>query len=113
MKFEFGIATDITVFAKKQFLEMYDIYDKVFICPDVNDYHILRVLVGYGEDYELNKDKVVLEHQKIPKAKTDSIGSLAKLKSILEEDDGGNWDYLVKDSVEECLEIIDGGFGLN
>ena len=110
MKFEFAKATDITEFAKKNFEGMYEEYEKIYITPDTNDYHILRILKGYDEDYETNGDKVILEHQMIGKAKKETINSMRKLKIILEEDDGGNYDYKVKDSVAECIEIVDGEF---
>lgn len=113
MKFEFAKATDITEFAKNKMADFYKEYEKVYITPDTNDYHILRILKGYDEDYEPNEDKVILEHQMIPKTKRETINSLNKLRSILEEDDGGNYDYKVKDSVEECIEIVDGGYGIN
>ena len=113
MKFEFAKATDITAFAKSRMPEMYGEYEKIYITPDTNDYHILRILKGFDEDYEPNEDKVILEHQMIPKSKTEGIHTLEKLKKILEEDDGGNYDYKAKDSVEECIKIVDGGFGIN
>ena len=113
MKFEFAKATDITEFAKSRMPEMYQEYEKIYITPDTNDYHILRILKGFDEDYEPNEDKVIIEHQMIPKSKTEGIYSLEKLKKILEQDDGGNWDYKVKDTVEECIKIVDGGFGIN
>ena len=97
MKFEFGKATDITEFAKKNFEGMYEEYEKIYITTDTNDYHILRILKGYDEDYETNGDKVILEHQMIGKARRETINSMRKLKSILEEDDGGNYDYEAKD----------------
>lgn len=113
MRFEFAKATDITTFAKSEMPEMYGEYEKIYITPDTNDYHILRILKGFDEDYEVNENKVIIEHQMIPKTKTDKIHTLEKLRKILEEDDGGNYDYKVKNSVEECIEIVDGGFGIN
>lgn len=113
MNFEFAKATDITEFAKTQMPEMYQEYEKIYITPDTNDYHILRILKWFDEDYEPNDSKVILEHQKIPKTKTEKIYSLSKLREILEKDDGGNWDYTAKDSVKDCIEIVDGGYGIN
>jgi len=113
MKFEFAKATDITEFTKKNFKGMYDEYEKIYIVPDNNDYHILRILKGFGHDYEPDSNKVILEHQMIGKAKKDTINSMRKIETILEEDDGGNYNYFVKDNVAECIEIIDGGFGIN
>lgn len=113
MEFEFGKATNITEFAKSRIGDFYEQYEKVYIVPDTNDYHILRVLKGYGKDYEEDEDKVILEHQMISKSKTEGIHSLEKLRKILEEDDGGNYDCKVLDSIDECIEIVDGGFGIN
>ncbi len=114
MKFEFAKATDITKFAQSRMPEMYQEYEKIYITPDTNDYHILRILKGFDEDYEPNNDKVILEHQLIPKdKKEEGIHSLEKLLKILDQDDGGNYDYLVRDTFEECIKIVDGGFGIN
>ena len=111
--FEFAVATDITEFAKATNPDLYDQYEKIFITPDVTDYHVLRVLKGYGEDYENQEDSFILEHQMIPKRRQDSISSLTKLTYILLQDDGGNWDYGVFNSISECIEEVDGGFGIN
>ena len=113
MKFDFAVATDITEFAKSRMPEMYGHYEKIYITPDTNDYHILRIIKGYGENYERNENKVILEHQLISKSKTEKINTLENLKKILQKDDGGNYDYRVKNSVEECITIVDGGFGIN
>lgn len=112
MKFEFAKATDITEFAKKN-NDMYEGYEKVFIVPDTNDYHILRVLKDYGENYEKAEGYWILEHQMISKAKQDEIKSINHLRQVLEYDDGGNYDYTVRQSLEECIEAVDGGFGIN
>tara|TARA_R110002020_G_scaffold426637_1_gene636022 strand:- start:272 stop:616 length:345 start_codon:yes stop_codon:yes gene_type:complete len=113
MKFDFAKATDITEFAKRELPEMYDQYKKVFITPDVTDYHILRVLEGFGEDYEEEEGSFILEHNMIPKPKRESIRGVIHLKQILEEDDGGNWDFGVFGSLEEAIEEVDGGHGIN
>ena len=112
MKFEFAVATDITEFAKKND-DLYKGYEKVYITPDTNDYHILRVLKGYSEDYEKVKGSWILEHQMIGKPKGVGIRSNSHLKQILIEDDGSNYDYAVFQSLEECIEEVDGGFGIN
>lgn len=113
MIFEFAKATDITVFAKSRMPEMYGEYENIYIIPDTNDYHILRIVKGYGEDYEPDQNKVILEHQKIPKTKGDKVNSLTKLRSILDQDDGGNWSYEALSSLDECIKIVDGGHGIN
>ena len=113
MKFEFGKATEITDFAKDQFNEMYEIYKRIFITTDTNDYHILRILEGYDKDYEKCEDSYVLEWQKISKNRKDNITGMLKLKKILSEDDGSNWDCKQYDSLQECIDNVDGGFGIN
>mgnify|MGYP003649751433 CR=1 FL=1 len=113
MEFTFGKATEITKFAKEKHPDTYEHCERVFIAPDTNDYHILRVIAGYGEDYEPEEGSYILEVQMIPKMKREEIHNLAKLDSILECDDGGNYAFSVKNSIEECLEAVDGGFGIN
>jgi len=113
MKFDFGKATDITEFAKNNFSDMYECYEKIYITPDTNDYHILRILKGFGEDYEEDLDSFILEHNMIRKPKGDTITGITKLRKILSEDDGGNWAYKVYSSIDDCIENVDGGFGIN
>lgn len=113
MKFEFAKATDITEFAKRKLDYMYNEYEKIYITPDTNDYHILRVLKGVGNNYEPIEGSYILEHQMINKPKGVGISSTSHLLKILEEDDGGNYDYIVMNSLEDCIEEVDGGFGIN
>ena len=113
MKFEFAKATDITKFAKDNFEEMYKDYEKIYITPDTNDYHILRILKGYDIDYEQDENSVLLEENRVPRGKKDEITGLVALRKILEEDDGGNWGYICKDTVQECIDVVDGGYGIN
>ena len=47
---------------KRTLRDMYDGYEKIYITPDVNDYHILRKITGYGEDYEADDCKTIIEH---------------------------------------------------
>ena len=113
MKFEFAKATDITRFSKTKMGDFYKQYENIYITPDTNDYHILRILKGYGENYEEDPDKFILEHQKISKPKKEMIRGAGDVKRILDEDDGGNYSYKVTDSIEECVSLVDGGFGIN
>lgn len=113
MKFEFAKYTDITDYAKKVVPE-YNEYERVFICPDVWDFWICRILKGFNEDYEESPESFLVERNKIPmKSKGERISSTYKLKLILEEDDFGNWDCKEADSLEKCIEIVDGGYGIN
>lgn len=112
IKFEFAVATEITEYAKKHFPYTYQDCEKVFITPDVDDHHILRILKDVGDDYETVKGSYVLEWDKIPHIKHETL-TMKNLNATLEKDDGSNWDYAVFDSIEKCIEEIDGGFGIN
>ena len=111
--FEFAKATDITEYAKERFAFMYKEYEKVYIVPDTNDYHILRILGGYNEDYEKEDGVWLLEENLIPKQKGEGVSSLRQLHSILMKDDGGNYDFIVRHCIDDCIEKVDGGFGIN
>lgn len=110
MEFQLAKPTDVTVLAQSRIPEMYGDYEKIFITSDINDYHILRILKGFGQDYNPNENKVILEHQIIPKSKTEGIHTLEILRKILDQDDGENYNYIVKDTVEECIQILNHRF---
>lgn len=123
MRFDFGRATDITLFAKIEYSHMYsDETKRIYLCPDTWDYHILRVVEGYDEEYEACEGSFILEHNKIRKqhkteypdltASQANPYTIRALRSIMDEDDGGNWDYSVKPSLEECVRQVDGGHGI-
>ena len=111
--FTFGKATDISSFAKNHDLGMYVDCKAVFIAPDTNDYHILRVIEGYGDDYEQVEGSFILEVQKIGKPRCEYIRSLKHLTEILDDDDGSNYGYLIFTNYEDVIEHIDSGYGIN
>lgn len=112
MRFEFGRTTEITEFAKKYNPDYKD-YLRIFICPDVWDFHILRIIKGYNEDYEKDEKSYIFEHQKIKTGeKSKKISSFSQLKEIINEDDMGNWDYYQSYDLIELFDRIDGGFGI-
>lgn len=112
LTFEFAKATDITDFAKQYNEHLYQDYAKIFITPDVTDYHILRVLEGFDTDYERDPNSWLVEWNRIAKQRKGSTIVLQRdLEKVLDEDDGSNWDYSAFETLEDCLNEIDGGFG--
>jgi len=107
-----GIPVEVTNIAKNVNPSLYNIYEKIYFVIDVNDYHILRILKGFGEGYVKDENKFILEHQLISKSKTEKL-SVSKMQRILNNDDGGNNDYFVYDNIDECINKIDGGFGIH
>ena len=111
MEFKFTVATDVT--NTEIVKELYPEYERIYIVCDTNAYHILRILKGYDEEYEKNDDMYMLEVQQIPKPKGEMIKTLDQLETVLREDDGGNYDYKVFNTLEECISVVDGGYGIN
>ncbi len=70
----------------------------------MNDFQILRILKGFDEDYEIDESSFLVERNMIPKLKTENL-NMFNLNSILEQDDGSNWDYVARDSMDECIEV--------
>lgn len=112
MEFEFAKFTEITDFAfevnpnYKQ-----EGYIRFFICPDVNDFWFIRVLKDVNEDYEKEEGIFLLERNNIGKAKTDKL-SVSKLRKIIQEDDGSNWDNKQYRTLDKLIEDLDGGYGI-
>ena len=112
MEFQFGKFTEITDLAyevnpnyKKEG------YIRFFICPDVNDFWFVRVLKDINVDYEKEEGVLLLERNNIWKQKAETL-DINKVKKIIEEDDGSNWDIKQYRSIENLIEDIDGGFGI-
>lgn len=106
--FKLGIATNITGFAKRHFIE-YREFDAVFIVPDVTDYNILRVYKDVDYTVELST---------VDKARGEKL-TVKKLLDILERDvDEDNImdsnEYISERDMLEYVsngdEIIDGVF---
>ena len=112
LNFKFATATEVTELAHQVNPEYKENgYSRIFVCPDVRDIHILRILPGVGADYVTNPDKVVLEHEKVSKPFRGFKPDLAYITNILQEDDLSNWDYSEFDTEQGALDVIDGGFG--
>ena len=116
MKLEFGKYTDITNFAKKVNPEMYDIYEKVYICPDTNNWWVSTIQKDINEDYEESPGTYLVERNNpdYPDyGKCDNIFlNEDVVKEVLEDWDGSCWDNYEADSLEEAIEVVDGGWGI-
>lgn len=113
MEFQFGKYTEITDFAFKinpQYKN--EKYIRFFICPDVWDNWFVRVLDGYNEEYEPEEGKFLIERNNISKDHRSDKLSINKVKQIILDDDGSNWDILAVDSMEDVIEQLDAGFGI-
>ena len=115
MKFEFAKYTEITNIYKKHSDSLHDGdgYIRFFICLDVNDFWLVRVIEGVNEDYEKEEGTYLLERNNIPKESKKQDLSLSKVIELIKEDDFSNWDIKQYSDLEELIEDIDGGFGLN
>ena len=115
MKFEFGKYTDITELYKKynEDLQEGDGYIKFFICLDVNDFWIIRVLKDFNAEYEKEEGAFLLERNMIQKDSKQQSLNLSKVKELIIEDDFSNWDIKEYFDLEELIDDIDGGYGIN
>ena len=117
MTFEFAHYTEITDYAFK-INPSYknDGYLRFFICPDVYDYWFVRILKGYeyveDEGYIKNENNFILERNSISKDKLGEKLTLSKVKQIIKDDDGSNWDLEQGSDIEELIDMLDDGFGI-
>lgn len=114
MKFEFAKYTDVTGLALKVNPE-YEAnhYERVFLCSDTKVFWIARILTGFGEDYEPIDGSYIVEREQVSKSAKSECLTHIKAIDLLEGDSFENWDYTVCDSIEEAIELIDDGCGIN
>ena len=115
MKFEFAKYTDVTELYKKYNDDLHDGdgYIRFCMCLDVNDIWIARVLEGFNEEYEKEKGCYLLERDRVAKRyKTEGL-SLNKAIELIKEDDFSSWDVKEYLDLEELIQDIDGGYGIN
>lgn len=112
MIFEFGKATEITSYVEDKFPYVYPkgVYTKVYIIPDVHCYHIHRIMEGYGQDYEENPNKVILEYQRLDRRRYEELVSKDDLYRVMGQDDGSNWSYDVYSSVDAARGCVSQGW---
>ena len=114
MKFEFAKYTDVTKLAFELNPEYEkNSYVKVFLCEDTKVFWISRVLKGFNEEYEEDPDSYLVERERIDKwVRTEKL-TKPKAVRILKSDNLENWDCYQYDSLEDAIESINGGYGLN
>lgn len=112
MRFEFAKATDVTEYAFSKNPEYKNnSYVKLFVIPDVNDTWLVRVLEGFGEDYEQIDGSYIVEREKLDNDFKGQKVTYSRLLRIIDNDTFENWDYTVCDSIESAIDIVDGGYG--
>ena len=87
MKFEFGKYTEITDLYKKHSsaLQEGDKYIRFFICLDVNDIWLIRVMEDMNSEYEEEIGAYLLERNNIPKeSKSDNL-TISKVIEIIKK----------------------------
>lgn len=114
-------------------------YQGLYICQDTHDFWVCRILEGYNEEFEQEEGSWLVERNKITKydlldfiqeddeyklefcnrhsrdVAIDSFEAKELIKYvILYDDDKGleGWDNTQCDSLEQCIKVIDGGFGI-
>lgn len=80
-----------------------DKYESVYICMDVKDFWVCRILKGYNEEYERDEDKYLVERNKI--SIYDVMDKLheqyGKEFPVFEE---GEWEHTMKNKVHDFLD---------
>ncbi len=113
MNFEFAKYTEITDYALKHNPEYEkNGYIRFFICPDVNDFWLVRIMKDTNEQYEREEGCFLMERDKIQKDEKGQNLSLRKLKQIIENDEMENWDVKESFDLQDLIKDIDDGFGI-
>ena len=115
MKLEFTKYTEVTTRAKEIKSDFFKEYEKVFVCPDVHNFWISKILVGYNENYEKQDDCVLIERNNIDDytahhLKIFSPETLVDMVIKADSEDGCSWDALECDSVEDAINQLEDGF---
>lgn len=114
MEFEFAKYTEVTELAFRVNSEYKNAgYTRIFLCPDVNDAQLIRVLPGYSHDYEPAIHSCIVEHEMINNRYKGEPLTAHRAQSILKNDDFSNWDYHVfPNDMEKVIDSIDNGYGI-
>ena len=117
MNFEFAKYTEITDYAMKHNPDYKASgYERIFICPDVWDFWLVRILKGYRNDeeegYVEDPGNFILERDKIEMDRKGQNLTLSKLNKIVTEDEFENWDLIQGNDIEELIDSLDDGFGI-
>lgn len=114
-------------------------FEGIYVCMDTHDFWICRILKGYNSEYEKDENSYLVERNKIDKyyllefiqqdeedkleisnrAIRDNVIDTFEVKDLIKyvimyDDNEGlsNWDFVQCDDIEECLKVIDGGWGI-
>jgi hypothetical protein len=136
-----GILNKMLEEDNKLFAYQKDYCQGLYICMDTHDFWVCRILDGYNEEFEQEEGSWLVERNKIDKYDLlefvkenykklrashvsdrntrDWLIDTFKTKKLIEyvilyDDDKGleGWDNTKCDSLEECIKVIDGGFGI-
>lgn len=114
MLFEFAKYTEVTELAHKvNPAYKSNNYSRVFLCSDTKGVWLSRILEGVNGDYESCEGVYLVERDYIEHNRKHEKLSLARAQQILVDDEFENWDYVECGSLEDALEVIDGGYGIN
>lgn len=116
MEFEFAKATDVTELAfslNERYVD--NKYSKIFLIPDTNDAHIIRLLPGVGVGYEKDNDHMIIEHELAPNTYKREPMTEDRARSILTNDELENWEYVIEINDEDTAieDYVDAGWGIN
>lgn len=113
MEFQFGKYTEITDFAFENNPEYKTGgYIRFFICPDVTDFWLVRIMKDMNAEYEQEKGTFLMEREMLAKDYRGEKLTVEKVREIVKNDTFENWDIQESDSLEELIGNIDDGFGI-
>jgi hypothetical protein len=113
MKFEFARYTEITELALKVNPDYKNEgFVRFFICPDVYTFWFVRILEGYNKEYEREEGCYVLESNNVEMERKGETLTISKVKNIIENDNGENWDILEGHDIDDLIDNLDDGFGI-
>ena len=114
MKFEFAKYTEVTTLAHSLDPDYKaNGYTRIFLCPDVNDIWLARILPNHNIDYDPFDGIFILERNNIQKPFKGMELTKKIAEHILLTDDFSSWDFIECFSEEECIENLEDGFGIN
>lgn len=114
MIFEFAKATEVTELAHKCNPDYKTSgVIRVFLCLDVWDIWVYRIYENRNIDFETEEGKYLLERDRVGKENKSDKLSIFRAKRILENDSFEVWDSEESYDIEELIEMVDGGFGIN
>ncbi len=105
MEIEIGKYYDVTELSKKVYAE-YNVFEKVLFCVDKFRYWIARIQVGINENYETQKDAVILEREDIDRDPNEKEIFWQQIALILKNATFDNYDIHQYSSVDDALSML-------